>query len=112
MLKGLRHSDYERRKIASLQMEALGEFILLSYRLLETPLSLSIGFHAVRDLAQESPPDDKRIKQIISQLWDYAAPRSQEGPNNMHTRSGGMIGLAGVTCGYEEAHQSVHPKKY
>lgn len=25
MLKGLRHSDYERRKIASLQMEALGE---------------------------------------------------------------------------------------
>ncbi|GAA6008586.1 hypothetical protein JCM11491_003357 [Sporobolomyces phaffii] len=76
MLKGLRHSDYERRKIASLQMEAL-----------------------VRDLAQESPPDDKRIKQIISQLWDYAAPRSAEGPNNMHTRSGGMIGLAGITCG-------------
>ncbi|GAA5894800.1 Vac14p [Sporobolomyces salmoneus] len=76
MLKGLRHSDYERRKIASLQMEAL-----------------------VRDLAQQTPPDDQRIKQIISQLWDYAAPRSAEGPNNMHTRSGGMIGLAGVTCG-------------
>jgi len=37
MLKGLRHSDYERRKIASLQMEALGKFVLLSYRLLETP---------------------------------------------------------------------------
>ncbi|GAA5924143.1 Vac14p [Sporobolomyces koalae] len=76
MLKGLRHSDYERRKVASLQMEAL-----------------------VRDLALEKPPDDKRIKQIISQLWDYAAPRSAEGPNNMAMRSGGMIGLAGVTAG-------------
>lgn len=66
---------------------------------LAKPLSFQFVFHAVRDLAQETPPDDKRIKQIISQLWDYAAPRSQEGPNNMHTRSGGMIGLAGVTCG-------------
>ncbi|GAA5966035.1 hypothetical protein JCM3765_006545 [Sporobolomyces pararoseus] len=82
MLKGLRHSDYERRKIASLQMEAL-----------------------VRDLALQTPPDDQRIKQIISQLWDYAAPRSAEGPNNMHTRSGGMIGLAGVTCGLSVGHE-------
>lgn len=30
MLKGLRHSDYERRKIASLQMEALGMYFLSS----------------------------------------------------------------------------------
>lgn len=47
MLKGLRHSDYERRKIASLQMEALGElshvsFISPSFELLaETPFDSS-----------------------------------------------------------------------
>ncbi|GAA6061106.1 hypothetical protein JCM10212_006137 [Sporobolomyces blumeae] len=75
MLKGLRHNDYERRKIASLQVETL-----------------------VRDLAHDPTPDnEKRTKLIISQLYEYAAPRSSEGVNSMSTRSGGMIGLAGVT---------------
>jgi hypothetical protein len=47
MLKGLRHSDYERRKIASLQMEALGELshvslVSPSFELLaETPFDSS-----------------------------------------------------------------------
>ncbi|GAA5910448.1 hypothetical protein JCM5296_007182 [Sporobolomyces johnsonii] len=74
MLKGLQHNVYDKRKANALELEKL-----------------------VKELtAAPSHENDKRLRQIIAQLYELAAPRTAAGVNSNYTRSGGMMGLAGV----------------